>query len=54
MRRCEMVPGPPAQIPLFGSITDVSVKPEGISIFRESIARIVLYVHLKIAINSNG
>ena len=37
MRRCEMVPGPPAQIPLFGSITDVSVKPEGISIFIKPI-----------------
>ena len=45
MRRCEMVPGPPAQIPLFGSITDVSVKPEGRVIFIKPIAWIVLYVH---------
>ena len=30
MRRCEEIPGPSAQIPLFGSVTDVSVNPEGI------------------------
>lgn len=29
IRLCSKVPGPPVQIPLFGSLTDVFLKPEG-------------------------
>ena len=29
MKVCGKIPGPPAQIPLFGSITDINVDSEG-------------------------
>ena len=28
MKKCDIIPGPPAQIPLFGSITEAFVEPE--------------------------